>query len=534
MDYGKKPWFHGPVARTVGRLSPLFIMIPVGLLSIAGYLIENGFGARIVNLAEHVLESPNFRVDEYIKGIDSRIFAIDLHWDVHSHGAIALAQICKQQHPDSFVLLGGLTASYFSQEIVSSFQFIDGVIRGEAEKPMVTLARAIAKNSTLDQVPNLTHRQANGHVRINPQAEPERSIDHYDFTNLALVDPKKVLLNIEAGLRSMKLWNLPVCRGCTLNCVTCGGSQHAYQRIFKREKPAFRSPERLVDDFHALDNQGINSIFLFQDCRLGSKSYYENLLRRLHNEKWSNIQHITLELFHPASDEFVRYLARNKPADKITLTNSPESGCDRVRQLHGRNYDNQSILNTVAKCKANSLPIIFHFMIGLGSESTESLNEMWTLWDKILSRKKHSGFFTSVDVGPMILMDPGSIAYENPANYGYRMLAVTFSEMYRKLSAPIWTEWINYETRYMRKSDIVQSVFESMEKLIDVYEKYGIYDRTTAYNERMRNKLEKNIAREAQDALNLLDPKARSQKLKELHEIYRDPLLSYSYVMTCE
>ncbi len=86
LDYGKTPCFPGPIARTVSTLSPLFVMIPVGLLSIAGHLIENGFNTKILNLAEHLLESPNFKVAEYIKSLDSKIFGIDLHWDVHSRG----------------------------------------------------------------------------------------------------------------------------------------------------------------------------------------------------------------------------------------------------------------------------------------------------------------------------------------------------------------------------------------------------------------------------------------------------------------
>jgi radical SAM superfamily enzyme YgiQ (UPF0313 family) len=300
-----------------------------------------------------------------------------------------------------------------------------------------------------------------------------------------------------------------------------------------REKPAFRSPQRMVEDFQKLDEQGVNYIFMFQDCRLGSKTYYEELLRALHKEKWSKIEHVSLELFSPVDDEFLRYLASNKPADTIALTFSPESGSDKVRMAYGSNFTNDSILATNDKCAANSIPIDFHFMIALGEESPETLKEMWDLWGRIMSRKTPK-FFTSVDFGPMVLLDPGSIAYESPTRFGYRMLFTTFNQIREKLSSPLWVDWVNYETRYLTRDQVVQSIFEATKVWIDLYEKHGLFDQKRAYDERIRLQLEKRIVAEVRGVLEKPDSPERLQKLKELDEIYRDPLLAFSYVLTAE
>ena len=533
MQYGKKPWFPGPVARTVAIFSPLFIMIPIGVLSIAEYLVKNGLHVKIVNLAELMLDSPSFKIAPFVKDLNPRVFAIDLHWAVHSNGAIKTAEICKQLHPNSFVVLGGLTASYFSQEIMESFPFVDGIIRGEAEEPMVTLVDRLTKGRALDDVSGLTYRESNGRVRANERAPPRTDIDEYDYTNLSLIEPRNRLLNLTTGSRKVQVWNLPVCRGCTFNCATCGGSDNAYRKILMREKPSFRSARRMVEDFQRLDEQGINMIFMFQDCRIGTKSYYENLLKSLHKEKWSKIEYVSLELFNPVDDEFIRYLASNRPADAISVMFSPESGSDEVRIAHGRNYRNEAILETNDKCAANSVPIDFHFMIALGQESPESLNEMWILWDRIM-RRKTPRFFTSVDFGPMVILDPGSIAYENPAKFGYKMLYTTFNEMQQRLVSPSWVDWINYETRYMTRDQLVESMFKATEIWIQLFERYGIFDGARAYSERMRLRLEKEITREVQNVLKNPDKEARSERLKELDQIYQDPLLSYSYVLTSE
>ena len=216
-------------------------MIPFGVLSIAEYLVKNGFRVKIVNLAEQMLDTPTSTIASLIKDMDSRVFAIDLHWDVHSNGAIKTAEICKQLHPNSFVVLGGLTASYFHQEIMQSFRFVDGIIRGEAEEAMVDLAGRMMKNAELGDVPNLSYRDPSGRVSINTQARPSNDIDDYDYTNLSLIEPRSRMLNITMGSRKMQVWNIPVCRGCSFNCVTCGGSQYADRRILLRERPGFRS-----------------------------------------------------------------------------------------------------------------------------------------------------------------------------------------------------------------------------------------------------------------------------------------------------
>jgi len=506
-------------------------MIPLGVLSIAQHLVKNGFRVKIVNLAELMLDNSSFDVEAFVKGLDAKVFAVDLHWAVHSNGAITTAELCKRLHPNSYVLLGGLTASYFTREVMESSPSVDGIIAGEGEEPMVRLVDGLIKGRALDDVPGLTYRESNGSVRVNQSVRPRVELDEYDYTDLSLIEPRNRLLRLTTGSRTVQVWNLPVCRGCTLNCATCGGSEYAYRKILMKEKPSFRSPRRMVEDFQRLDEQGINMVFLFQDCRLGPRSYYEDLLKSLHKEKWSKIEYVSLELFNPLDDDFIRYLVSNRPADAIGLTFSPESGSDKVRIAHGRSYGNEAILQTNEKCAANSVPIDFHFMIALGQESPESLNEMWSLWDRIM-RRRTATFFTSVDFGPMVILDPGSIAYEHPDKFGYRILYTTFNEMRQRLQSPSWVDWINYETRYMARDELVESIFKAADVWIQLFERYGIFDGARAESERMRLGLEKEVTREVQKALKNPDGEARSRRLKELDQIYHDPLLSYWYALT--
>ena len=86
-DFRKKPIFYGPVSDVIPS-SPVFEMYPVGFMTISSHLEAAGFRTRIVNIAVQMLQSERFDVEERIRKLDADVFAIDLHWMPHAHGAI--------------------------------------------------------------------------------------------------------------------------------------------------------------------------------------------------------------------------------------------------------------------------------------------------------------------------------------------------------------------------------------------------------------------------------------------------------------
>ena len=116
-DFRKKPIFYGPVSDVIPS-SPVFEMYPVGFMTISSELEAAGFRTRIVNIAVRMLQSDSFDAEECIRKLHADVFAIDLHWMPHAHGALELAKIVKRLHPESKVEFGGLTSSYFKDELI--------------------------------------------------------------------------------------------------------------------------------------------------------------------------------------------------------------------------------------------------------------------------------------------------------------------------------------------------------------------------------------------------------------------------------
>ena len=122
-DFREKTILYGPVSDLVPS-SAVFEMYPIGFASIADYLERAGFRVRIVNLAVRMLNSRRFDAEKMIRRLNSSLFGIDLHWLVHAHGAIEVARLVKQYHPEAKVVFGGLSSSYYYQELIQ-YQQID-------------------------------------------------------------------------------------------------------------------------------------------------------------------------------------------------------------------------------------------------------------------------------------------------------------------------------------------------------------------------------------------------------------------------
>jgi B12-binding domain/radical SAM domain protein len=478
-DFRKKTIFPGPIGYTVGESTDQFMIPPVGMLSIADYLNRNKYNVIVDNLCERMVTSEDFDAEEHIKNLSAKVYAIGLHWCVHCQGAIEIARLCKKLHPDAMVILGGLTATVFSEEIIRKYEFIDAVIRGEAEKPFLLLMKTLEKHDKLEEVPNLTFRDSDGKVKSNPLMKPNDDLDEFEFTRLDLIEPKKAIFTQDIPPH----WVIPICRGCVYNCVTCGGSAYSYKTYLGRKKPAFRSPEKIAEDIQKLSEQGVQFVFLFQDPRMGGKEYWSRLLAKLRKEK-IRLTQLSMELFGPASEEYIKELS--EIGVPIVINISPESLVDDVRKAHGRNYTNKELFRTVKICNRYDITINIFSMIALANDTPKTVRETWGMWEQICSINQRIEGEAPVlhSFGPMILLDPGSLAFDLPNKYGYRLIFRNLEDYIKGMSLPSWHQWISYATKFLNRDLITKLIIDSIEYSINLREKYGLYSRFDAARKR--------------------------------------------------
>lgn len=487
-DFRKRPWFPGPIARTV-NFTPAFYGIPIGYVSMAEYVERHGYKVRIFNLAEYMLTNKNFNPEEFIKETKARYYCIGLHFCVHSQGALEIARISKIHHEDSSIIMGGLTATTFSNELINQ-NYVDYVIKGEAEIPLLNILEG-KKNS---EIPNLLYKDENGRIKENKETWIANNLDDFSFTRLDLITPNNLLTSINTELGIKKHWMIPICRGCIFNCVSCGGSKYSYSNLFNREKPTFRSKEKIVDDFQKLSEQGISSAFLFMDMRMGGKKYWKSLVKTLSSSDLG-IEYLTLELFTPGDKEFLSEIAHLNKKLTVSFSISPESGNDNVRSIHGRHYKNEGLIETVRFCRRNGLGIGVFFMFGLANQTMDSLEDTYDLFVKLndINSEPGSGPGVRIQFGEMLLLDPGSLAFDNPEEHGYKSTFNKLQNYIHGMSSPAWTDWLSYETNELNKEEILRLPIYFRDKLVNFYHSRGTISNEQAETEYNKNKIDLTI-----------------------------------------
>ena len=186
FGFREKAVFYGPVSDVVPS-SSLFEIYPIGFLTISKYLHSRGLSVRIINLAMKMMRDSSFDPDAFIAKLDTDAFGIDLHWLTHADGSLSLAEMIKKHHFDKPVIFGGLSATYYYQEIMRDYPCVDFIIRGDsAEEPLRLLLESIKAGGGYEAIPNLVWRNDNGDVIVNDDYYQPENMDYidYDYSHL--------------------------------------------------------------------------------------------------------------------------------------------------------------------------------------------------------------------------------------------------------------------------------------------------------------------------------------------------------------
>ncbi|MDD1773629.1 MAG: TIGR04190 family B12-binding domain/radical SAM domain protein, partial [Methanomassiliicoccales archaeon] len=461
MDFRKRTLLLGPVSDLIPS-TPVFEMYPVGFVTLASYLESRNFEVRIVNIASRMLGSDGFNPEKFVKSLDAKMFGIDLHWMPHVQGALELARMVEKHQPDSPIVLGGFSASYYHEELMRTHPEIDFVLRGDStERPMELLLAALASNKPLEGVPNLTWRE-NGKTRVNPLTHVPENLDDIDLDYGLLV--RKVLRyrdlqgHLPYGNWKSNPMSIAVSvRGCVHNCVNCAGSCDSFARNFARKRPAFRSPELLAEDVDRAEDYLKGATFLVGDIRQAGKDYASRFLRELKRRKVTN--ELVLELFSPADREFASEVA--KSVENFNIQISPETHDETVRDAQGKHYTNAALEKTAeSMLDVGCGRFDMFYMIGLPKQTQDSVEGTVRYAEKLLERFKGKRLFPFISpLAPFL--DPGGNAFEEPDRHGFKLFARGLEDHARLAMMPSWKHVLNYETDWMTRSQIVGSTYSA-------------------------------------------------------------------------
>jgi B12-binding domain/radical SAM domain protein len=466
-----------------------------------------------------MLKNDHFDAERLIAKLRPRAFGIDLHWLPHAHGSLEIAALCKKYHPQIPVIFGGYSATYFCEELIRYPQ-VDFVVRGDsAEEPLRQLLKALKDGYSPQNVPNLTWKDEHQQVHGNPLTHLVADLDEYSNNYPNLFRSVVKYFDLQSLLPIHDWWKYPItavmtCRGCTHNCVICGGSRKALAHFCSREACAYRSPEKVAQDILALSHYTNAPIFVVGDLRQAGNPYAHAVLSRIRQEQPRNP--VVLELFTPAPEEYFREVAEAFPNFNFEI--SPESHDEEIRRASGKFYTNPEMEKTIdSALKRGCAKFDVFFMIGLPRQTSASVMETIDYCEHLMKTfdKRVNPF-----ISPLApFLDPGSVAFENADKLGYKVFCKTLEDYRRALLAPSWKYMLSYETRWMTRNDIAQSSYQAGLRLNRLKERFGLIDGATAANTEKRILLAMEMMGQVDEIIRLDEPERR-RRLMALKETF--------------
>lgn len=158
---------------------------------------------------------------------------------------------------DVYFLAGGPLATFLDKELITNpaWRFLDGLVRGDGDIPLIRFAETWWNKGKLADVPNLTWRDGEGRIHINTMAPPLADLDML---------PEPARDQFEQNNRRLPYLRLATTRGCTSRCTFCN-APHAGNKIQPGKLWRARTPKLIVDEIERLYHKYRFNTFDFVD-----------------------------------------------------------------------------------------------------------------------------------------------------------------------------------------------------------------------------------------------------------------------------
>jgi len=188
--------------------------------------------------------------------------------------------------------------------------------------------------------------------------------------------------------------------------------------------------------------------------------------------------HVAFELLRPPTKDILEMMAAS--IHNFNIQMSPETHDEKIRRAFGKGYTNKDLEETINNAlELGCRRVDLFFMIGLPGQTPDSVHETVEYCESLLRSYRREGrALVHPYISPLApFLDPGSRAFENPHKYGYELLHKTLEEHREALLAPSWKYMLNYQTRWMKRDELVACTYQATLALNRLKVRYGLMTR---------------------------------------------------------
>lgn len=327
---------------------------PLGLLSIGGPLIDEGFNV-------HLLDADYSNMD-YTSIINE---TLEQNPDIvlmgHSGSTSAqpiindIAQLLKQKKSTIKIVIGGVFPTYHWEEILESQPSIDFIVIGEGEQVILDLAKALKNRIALADIKGIAYK-VDGKIIKTKAGDIIQNLDDYRIGWELMKDYHYTYWG------KKKAVVIQFSRGCPYPCSYCG------QSIFWK-KWRHRNPQLLADEIEMLYRQyGIEVINFADENPSTNKKEWKQFLEALIEKDLNLILVGSIRADNIVRDEEHLHLYKKAGFERFLLgiENYNEVILEKIKKAGSVSKDKKAI----ELLRKNNILSMATYVVGFGEETT--------------------------------------------------------------------------------------------------------------------------------------------------------------------
>lgn len=399
-------------------------LMAMGLFPIADATEKAGIPVEIVNLHTSLTANAAFNVVEYVAQKKPEVIGFSVHWAKQIDSVLRFARFIHARLPQTKIILGGFTASYFAEQILRDHPSIFAVNRGDGEIPFREFAKVAVEGGTdFSAVPNILWRR-DGKTVENTRTYTARTedLETLDFARFDLLkdaqsyEPKYWTRRTFIGEQNAFL--ISTGRGCSFNCSFCGGAAAAQIVINNRKRYMFRSVDAVIKTMTAAVERGYTNMYFDYDPEPNGP-YYHELFERVRKQGWKGLT-CCFGAWKLPDDKFLDVMKDTFETGLLQI--SPETWSEEARlrnKDHRIHYTNVELERCISKIAQRGLFSQVYFGYVMPYDTREAIYRTLMYVDYLNDRWGHSCEARNLRFST----DPGSPAFQRPERYDITLFA---------------------------------------------------------------------------------------------------------------
>ncbi|MEM9692947.1 MAG: radical SAM protein [Myxococcota bacterium] len=392
-DYGDE---GPPPDYRPGDLDGDFYQLPYGLLSLGAQAMAAGYDLRILNLSSYRWTD----VERVLAALDADLFGMSC-WTANRRGVGYAAELIKQYHPTSSLVVGGPHAAPLARYMLKYHPAIDVVTTGESDQTFLEMAARRLAGAAMRGLAGAWYRTGSGDIEQGPERSNLPDLD-------GLVSPQRYFTS-HIYMTS---------RGCPWACTFCG-AESQWGRGFRGH-----SVDYVLDSLEALvERLPVKTVLIKDDTFTTNRKRVIALCRGIRERglrfSWSCDTRVDL-----LTDELLREM-RLAGCERLSL--GVESGAPDILRQVDKKITVDDIFASNELAQRYGIKTRFYMMLGNRGETTTTFRQ--TL--RFLERARPNDYIFSC-----LSIYPGTRDFKDAHAKGWVEPDVFFREPFQEYKVP--------------------------------------------------------------------------------------------------